>query len=94
MVIISITESNYKHAREPVNRWSVASSGIQAIGMVEFDDGLGPGVLPGGCLYPCGDRIYPRINSIVCRIGYFTDFFKLVLAQWREVYRMLCISRP
>ena len=43
-------------------RETVASSVIQATGMVEFEDGLRTGVLPGGCWYPCGGRTYPRIN--------------------------------
>ena len=41
----------------------MAGSEIQATGTVEFEDGLRTGVLPGGCLYPCGSCTYPRINS-------------------------------
>ena len=42
---------------------SVAASVIQAIGTVEFEDGLRMGVLLGGCWYPWGSRTYPRTNT-------------------------------
>ena len=44
-------------------RESLVGSVIQTTGTVEFEDGLGIGVLPGGCWCPWGGCTYPRINS-------------------------------
>ena len=44
--------SFYQPFKYPINRESVAGSVIQATGMVEFEDGLRTGVLPGGCWGP------------------------------------------
>ena len=52
-------------------RDSRAGSVIQAIGMVEFKDGLRTGVLLVGCWWHCGDCIKFRINSfplLDCRL--------------------------
>ena len=54
-------------------RESVVGSAIQANRTVELGDGLRIGVLPGGCLYPCGGCTWPRIKSAPpegCRFGH------------------------